>query len=225
MERRQADLGAITQQQEHEGDVEQPRIELRCLGHQHGPDHGVETFSHYWPRRHVDEDGAEQSERDADAAEDEVFPRRFQRFVRAINPDQEHGGQRCQLDRHPHDADVVGEQRQVHGQHQYLVHGVIKTQIGRGQPADLQLVADITGAENAGGEADESAQHDKDVVQIVDMQIRAGRRAPEKQRQRGKETDESRGHIEPRAQPIAWQDGEQRRRRERNDEHNDDRVE
>ena len=109
-------------------------------------------------RRHVDEDGAEQRERDADAAEDEIFPRRLQRLVRAVDADHQHGGQRGELDGDPHQADVVGEQPEVHGEHQGLVHGVIEAQVARRQPADLQLVADVAGAEGAGREADEGAR-------------------------------------------------------------------
>ena len=71
-------------------------------------------------------------------------------------------------------ADIVGDQRQVHGEHQHLVHGVIEAQMRRRQPADLDLVADIARAEHAGGEADEGREHDEDVVEIVDQQIGAG---------------------------------------------------
>jgi hypothetical protein len=108
---------------------------------QRRPHHRVQPFADHRLRRHVDEDGAEQRQRDADAAEDEVLPGRLQRLVRAVDADHQHGGQRRQLDRHPHQADVVGDQRQVHAEHQHLVHGVIEAQVGRRQPAGLQLVA------------------------------------------------------------------------------------
>ena len=114
MQRRQPDLGAVAEQQEHEGDVEQRRIELRRVRDQHGPHHGVEALADHRPRRHVDEDGAEQRQRDADAAEDEIFPGRFERLVGAVDADHQHGGQRRQLDRDPHQADIVGDQREVH---------------------------------------------------------------------------------------------------------------
>ena len=79
-------------------------------------------------RRHVDEDGAEQRERDADAAEDEIFPRRLERLMRAVDADHHHRGERRKLDRHPHHADIVGDEREVHGEHQHLIHGVIEAQ-------------------------------------------------------------------------------------------------
>jgi len=31
--------------------------------------------------------------------------------------------------RHPHESDVVRQQREIHGKHQQLVHGVIEAQI------------------------------------------------------------------------------------------------
>ena len=60
-------------------------------------------------------------------------------------------------------------------EHQHLVHGVIEAQIGRRQPAGLELVADVARAEHAGGEADEGGEHDEDDVEVVDQQIAARR--------------------------------------------------
>ena len=53
-------------------------------------------------------------------------------------------------------------------------------------------MADIAGAEGAGREADEGAEHDEDDVEIVDEQIGAGRRPLHQQRQRGEEREEAR---------------------------------
>ena len=212
MQRREADLGAITEQQEYEGDIEQCGIELGRMRDQHAPHHGVEAFADHRPRRHIDEDGAEQRQRNADAAEDEIFPRRFQRLVRAIDADHQHGGQRRHLDRDPHQPDIVGNQREVHGEHQHLVHGVVEAHVSRRQPADLDLVADIARAEHAGGEADECGQHDEDLVEVVDQQIGTRLRLDHEQRHRGGEGEQRRQHVEPRGQAIAGQGGEQRRR-------------
>ena len=196
MQRRQPDLGAVAEQQEHEGDVEQRRIEGVGARDQHGPHHGVEALADHRPRRHVDQDGAEQRERDADAAEDEVLPRRLERLVGAVDADHQHGGERRELDRHPHHADIVGDEREVHREHQHLVHRVIEAQERRGQPADLELVADIARAEHAGGEADERGQHDEHVVEVVDQQIGARLRPAEEQRHRGQEGEQRRDHVE-----------------------------
>ena len=118
MQRRQANLGAVAQHQEHEGDVQQLGAEAAGLLDQRRPHHGVLALAQHRARRHVDEDGAEQRQRDADAAEDEIFPRRLEGLVRAVDADHQHGGERGELDGDPHQADVVGEQPEVHGEHQ-----------------------------------------------------------------------------------------------------------
>jgi hypothetical protein len=125
--------------------------------------------------------------------------------VGTVDADHEHGGQRGELDRHPHHADIVGDEREVHREHQHLIHGVVEAQEARGQSPDLELVADIGGAEHAGGEADERGQHDEHVVEVVDEKIGAGLRAAEEQRDRRKQGQERRRHIERRAEPIARQ--------------------
>ena len=148
-------------------------IEFCSVLHQDGPHHGLNALADHWPCRHVDQDGTKQRQRDADAAENEVFPGRLQRFMRTIDADHQHGGQRRHLDRDPHQADVVGDECEVHGEHQCLVHGVIKAHRGRRQAADFDLVPDIARAKHARGEADKSGQHDEHFVEIIYQQIGA----------------------------------------------------
>ena len=174
--RRQADLGAIAEQQENEGDVEQGGIEVVRAGDQHGPDHGVQALADHGPRGEIDQDGAEQRERDADTAEDEVFPGGLDRFVGAVDADHHDGGQRREFHCDPHQADVVGDQRQVHAEQHELEHDVVESQVARREAAGLQFVADIAGAERAGGEADEGVEQDEHDVQVVDQQDTARRR-------------------------------------------------
>jgi hypothetical protein len=126
MQWREPDLRAVAEQQEHEGEVEQRRIELRRAAHQDRPHHGIDALADHRLRRHVDQDGTEQRQRDTDAAQDEILPRRLERLVRAIDADHQHSGQRRQLDRHPHQPDVVRQERQIHAEHQHLVHGVVE---------------------------------------------------------------------------------------------------
>ena len=179
VQRRQADLGSVTEQQKNEGDVEQRGIERTGVRHQNAPDHGVEPLADHRTGRHVDEDRAKQGERYTDAAENEIFPRRFERLVGAVDSDYHHGGQRRQLDCHPHQSDVVCDQRQIHRKHQHLIHCMIEAHERRRQSADLKFVADIAGAEYAGSEADKAGQDDKGAVEIVDQQIRTGLRLGE----------------------------------------------
>ena len=49
--------------------------------------------------------------------------------MRAVDADHQHGRERGELDGDPHQPDIVGEQCEVHGEHQGLVHGVIEAQI------------------------------------------------------------------------------------------------
>ena len=50
----------------------------------------------------------------------------FERLVGAVDADHEHGGQSRQLDGDPHQSDIVGDQREIHREHQRLIHRVIK---------------------------------------------------------------------------------------------------
>src|SRR5882724_4899598 len=225
MQRREPDLGAVAEQQEHEGDIEQRRIERRRVLDQRGPDHGVETFAHARARRHVDQDGAEQRERDADAAQDEVFPGGLERLVGTVDADHEHRGERRELDRHPHYADIVGDEREVHREHQHLVHRVIEAQERGREPSDLELVVDVACAEHAGGEADERGQHDEHVVEIVNVQIGARLWPHEQERQRDQEGRERSKHVEPRGRPVAGQRGHERGGERRNQQYGCDGVE
>ncbi len=127
--RRESDLGAIAEQQEDEGDVQQGRVEVVRSGDQNGPDHRVDALADHGTRGEIDQDGAEQRERYADAAEDEVFPGGLDRFVRAIDADHHHCGECGQFDRDPHQADIVGEQRQVHAEQHELVHRMVEAQV------------------------------------------------------------------------------------------------
>src|SRR5262249_43327410 len=127
-------------------------------------------------------------------------------------------------DCHPHHTDVVGKEREIHCEHQQLIHRVVEAQEPRRKPADLELVADIARAEYAGCEADERGQHDEHVVEVVHQQIWRRTRATEEQRNRGEESQESRNHIERRCQPISRQGHEQRRRQPRNHENCRDRF-
>src|SRR6185295_1492017 len=115
-------------------------------------------------------------------------------------------------------ADVVREQRQVHAEHEHLVHRVVEAQIRVGEPADLQLVRDVAGAENAGGEPDEGAEHDEHDVQVVDDQEGPRRRPLRQQHQRALERQERRDGVEPGAGAVVGQQREKRGAQRRNDE-------
>ena len=179
-----------------------------------GPDHRVDPLADHRTRGEIDQDGAEQRQRDADAAEDEVFPGGLDRLVGAVDADHHHGGERRQFDRHPHQADVVGDQRQVHAEQHELEHRVIESQIARRQAAGLQLVADIAGAERAGGEADEVFSRMNTMLRSSTSRNgagggpidTAGRSAQQQRQQAG-------GDVDARRQPVVRQQRQDRRRR------------
>ena len=220
VQRREADLGSVTEKQEDESDIEQGSVKLRRMLDQQRPDHAILAFTHDRSRRHIDEDGAEQGERNSDAAQNEIFPRRLQRGVRAIDADHQHGRQGRDLDRNPHQADIVRHESQVHAEHHGLVHGVVETQVDRRQPAGFEFVGDIAGAEDAGREADKRIEHDEDDVEVVDQHVWPRLRSfDDEQRERRNEGQQARDDVQPRRQPVAGQRSEQGRRADRDQQH------
>ena len=172
MQRRQPNLGPVAEKQEDEGDVEKRGFEILRVFDQDRPDHAVLALAHHRARRHVDQDRAEQRERNSDAAENKIFPCRFQSGVRAIDADHQHRGQGGDFHRDPHQADIVRHESEVHAEHHGLIHGVVETQIDRRQPAGFEFMRDVARAEDAGRKAHEGVEHDEDDVQIVDQHIR-----------------------------------------------------
>ena len=142
-------------------------------------------------------------------------------FVRAVDADHQHRRQGRELDRHPHQADVVGDHGEVHRKQEELIHRVIEAQMGRRQPSGFDLMRDVGGAEHAGGEADEGVEHDEDDVEVVDENVGVLRRRGDEQRDRGKERDEGGTDVERGGEPVGRQSGEQRRGRRRQRENDE----
>jgi len=74
VKRRQANLGAIANQQENKSEVEKRDVELWSGGLQQVPGHGGRPFAKGFLASKIDQDGAEECKRDADACEDEILP-------------------------------------------------------------------------------------------------------------------------------------------------------
>ena len=121
--------------------------------------------------RHVQQHGAEQRLRDAHAAQDEVLPGRLQAGRRAVDADQQHGGQRGRFHRHPHDAQVVGGQRQQHREAEQLVHAVVQAQARRRHLAVVALDAHVGAREDRRRQADEGRQRDQEDVERIDVEL------------------------------------------------------
>ena len=141
---------------------------LRCV-HSSAPASGAEQLL----GGEVEQDRAEQRLRDADAAEDEVLPRRLEAGRRAVERDQQHGRERRRLHRHPQDAHVVGEQREQHREDEQLVHAVVEAQPRRRQPAVVLLDAHVGPREERGREADERGERDEEHVERIDEELLA----------------------------------------------------
>src|ERR1051326_8452125 len=152
------------------------------------------------------------------------FPRRLQRFMRAVESYHENGGERRQFDRHPHQPDVVGDQRQIHPEHHELEHRVVETEIHRREPSCFELVSDVAGAENAGGERHEGVEHDENDVEIVDLKKAGGGGPLDQQQQRRSEGQQARQHVPPRCPPVPRQQGEHAAGGEGNQQDQSDRA-
>ena len=226
VQRRQADLGPVAENQEYESDVEKGRVEIRRMLDQECPHHAVLTLADHRPRRHVDQDRAEQRESNSDTAQDEIFPRRFQSGVGAIDANHQHRAQRRDFDRNPHQTDIVRHESQIHAEHHGLIHGVVETQVDRGQPPGVEFMRDVARAEDAGREPHEGIEHDEHNIEVVDQHVRRGLRTfDHEQREGRKECRETGGDVQPRRLPVARQDGQQRGRADRNQQDSHHRVE
>ena len=130
VQRREADLGAVTDEQKHERKAEHRGLELSLDAVQMRPQQRAHAFgAEDFLGREVQQDRAEQRLRDADAAEDEVFPARLEARGRAVERDEQHGRERGRFHRDPHQAHVVGRERDQHGRHEQLIHAVIQAQL------------------------------------------------------------------------------------------------
>ena len=226
MQRGEADLRPVSEKQEDESDIEKGRVEMRRVFDQQRPDHGILALAHDRTRRHVDQDRTEQGERDSDAAQDEILPRRFQGGVRAIDTDHQHRRQGSDFDRDPHQTDIVRHESQVHAEHHGLIHGVVKTQVCRRQPAGVEFVRDVACAEDAGRETHEGIEHDEDDVQVVDQHVRCWLRTfDHEQRECRKKCQQTCDNVQSRRYPIARQYGKQCRRADWNQQHRRHRIE
>src|SRR6185369_15406740 len=204
---------------EHEGEIEQMRIEGRGLLDQDVPGHRIQPLAHYGTRGQIDQERAEQGQGDADAAENEVLPGGFDRRGRPVKTHHQDCGERHQLDGDPHQPHVVRQQRQVHGEHERLVHGVIEAQVNGGQPPGFDLMGDVAGTEDAGREGDERGEDDKHHVHVVDDKERAGFGAKEKQRQRSQEREQRSQCVELAGEAIVGKQRQQRRACDRHQQH------
>ncbi len=164
------DLGAISQEEKDKGNVQKRRIEIPGASNQVRPRHGLDTLADDLLSGEVNEDGSEQRQGDADAAQDEILPRGFEGLVRPIDPDHQNGAQGSHLDRHPKQADAVRDEREIHREHHALIHAMIESEIDGRQAPILELMPDIARTEDACRKTDEGVEDDEIDIEIIDQQ-------------------------------------------------------
>ena len=171
VQRYQAGLGAVTDQQEDEGNRHHRRLERALHDVQVGPQQRVHPRAKHALRREVDQDRAHQRLGDADPAKDEVLPGGFERGMRAIEGDQQHGGERRGLDCHPHDAEVVGGEHRQHREGEELIHAVVQAQAGRAHTAVVALDAHVRARKQGRRQRHERRERNQEDVQRVDEEL------------------------------------------------------
>ena len=167
----EADLGAVTNKQEGEGQCDDVGVESALHRVQVGPQQRASLGAEHLFGRHIQHHGAEQRLSNAHAAQNEVLPSSFQAGGRAVDADQQHGGQRRRFHCDPDDAHVVGRERQQHREAEQLVHAVVQAQPRWRHLAKVALHAHIGPRENRGRQADEGCQRDEEDVERVDVEL------------------------------------------------------
>ena len=144
---------------------------------------------------------------------------------RAVEPDHQHGDQRRAAPPRPTSRRCCWRtapefMRDHHG----LEHGVVEAQEARRQPAGLDLVPDIAGAEQRGREADEAVEHDEYALNSSTRSSAdvSGRRPAGVAAATSVRPDAS--DVEPRRQPVAPDRRQHQRRQERQRQDDADRV-
>ena len=168
MHRHQADLGAVAEKQKNKRQRQNVRFELGLDAAEIRPQQRAAGAAEYALRGEVEQDGSEQSLRDADTAKNEVFPCRFETRGSPVHADQQYRGQGRGFHRRPQDAKIIGHQGEQHGEVEQLVHAVIEAHAPRSHLAAVAFDAHVRSREDRRGEADECGERDEKHVQGVD---------------------------------------------------------
>jgi hypothetical protein len=153
------------------------RIELVRDAGQHRPVHAVlGVGAEHADRRIVGEHGAEQRQRNADAADDDVFPAGLEGGLLVVERDEQDRGQRGALGGDPHDAEVVGQRHQQHhGDKQRREH-IVAAQLRSVMRPVAQVAAEIADGVDRAGQRDERRQPDDQRAEGVGPEEAAQRR-------------------------------------------------
>ena len=227
VQRHESDLRAVTDEQEYEGERQNGGFELPLHAVELGPQQRATAGAQELLGRKVEQDGAEERLRDADAAENEIFPGGFEARWRAIERYQQHGGERRRFQRDPQDAHVVGDERQQHREIEHLVHAVVEPQPRRRQAAMVLLDLHVRAREDRRREAHERRKRDQKHIEGIDKEKPAGDEHrpvvdhPDGQRDRREPGEEAHRYVDPRRPGALADRGEEQRAGEREDQHGD----
>ena len=103
----------VADQHEHEGQFDHGGIQSLSHPIEFSPAQRLARDTQHMLRRVVHEDRAKQGERDADRAENHIFPAGFQGRLAPVESDQHGRRESGALDSDPHDRDVL----HIHGEH------------------------------------------------------------------------------------------------------------
>ena len=216
VQRHETDLGPVSDQQEHEGDRQHRRLELALDVVELGPQQRAAAGAQQLLGREVEQDRAEQRLGDADAAENEVLPRRLEARRRAVERHQQHGRERRRLHRDPEDPHVVRQQRHQHRAIEELVHAVVEPEPARGEAPVLLLDPHVGARKDRRGEPDERSERDQEDVEGVDEELpvedeqRPVEDHARSQRDGGDEREEADGDVDGRRLSALADEREQR---------------
>jgi hypothetical protein len=111
-------LGPVADEGKHDTEPQRKWMQLGCRLHETGPVERSHAFAERTLTGREHEHGPQQREGEPQAAQHQEFPGRLERGVAIVKPDMErHRRQRGQLDRDPHDAEVVGHRDEEHREH------------------------------------------------------------------------------------------------------------
>ncbi len=150
----QARFGAVTNQHKHESQLDHPMVQLAGDGHQVRPIEAGERRRAPVNCRGVGEDGAEEGQSEAEAAQNHIFPCGLEGGIAVVEGDQQDGGQGGGFQGKPHHAEVVGKHDEKHaGREEGREHEEFLHPAGR-YDAGSQVAPEIPAGVEGGSERD-----------------------------------------------------------------------
>jgi hypothetical protein len=185
--RREPHLGPVAHEEDDEGGVQPRKRQGRRVAHQ-VVDH-QRRIAPSVQRRVREQQRPEQGEGDPDTADEEIFPGRLERALVAIEVKQRRRDERVRLQRHPHEAEVVGQDDESH-------HPEEREERGAEDPVPLvRPEAQVRGNVERTGEEQPGDEREGDPSELVQHEPPAERR----RRELTREPDDDQRQVDGRA--------------------------